>query len=281
MSQALNNPAGGGGPRRDYGATAENTTPEVSFASAGGSSGFSPTEFMTLSEDIGHNITAVHSSSKQLEKQLKLINTPREQAALREKVHSINMKTNARIQTTSQDLQRLQAVVRHGDKQQRLQLEKLTQEFQGVVEKYSSTQKRISTAMRQTLRQAQESEHESEALAREELLQQQRLEEAGLQQEHDLLVERQRQVEQIESDIIDVNQIMTKLSGLVHEQGEQLDFIENTIERTATNVEEGASELAKAARSRQSYRCKILILLVIAVIIGLVVTGIIVAKLNS
>ncbi|KAH8379171.1 hypothetical protein KR009_003383 [Drosophila setifemur] len=281
MSQALNNPAGGGGPHRDYGATAESATPEVSFATAGGSSGFSPTEFMSLSEDIGHNITAVHSSSKQLEKQLKLINTPRELPALREKVHAINTKTNVRVEIISQDLTRLQAVVRH--RQQKLQLEKLTHEFQGVVMKYSDVQRQVSDAMRQTLRQAQdaEHEHEGEETARDELLHQQRLEQAGLQQEHDLLVERQRQVEQIESDVIDVNQIMTKLSGLVHEQGAQMDFIESSIERTAGNVEEGTSELAKAARSRQSYRRKILILLLIAVIIGLVVTGVIVAKLNS
>ncbi|KAH8301196.1 hypothetical protein KR018_007123 [Drosophila ironensis] len=285
MSQALNNPAGGAGPHRDYGATADSGAPEVSFVSAGRSSGFSPTEFMSLSEDIGHNITAVHSSSKQLEKQLKLINTPREQQALREKVHAINTRTNARIQATTQDLQRLQAVVRHGDRQQKLQLEKLTHEFQGVVEKYSAQQRRIGAAMRQTLTRAQNAEHEhereAEASARHELLQQQRLEQAGLQQEHDLLVERQRQVEQIETDIIDVNDIMTQLSGLVHQQREQVDSIESTIEQTAANVEDGTSELAKAARSRQSYRRKILILLVIAVIIGLVVTGVIVAKLKS
>ncbi|XP_017136434.1 syntaxin-12 [Drosophila miranda] len=281
MSQALNNPTGGGAPHRDYGATAESITPEVSFAAPGGSSGFSPTEFMSLSEDIGHNITAVLSSTKQLEKQLKLIGTPKDLPTLRDKVHSINTKTNAKIQTITVDLQRLQGVVRHGDRQQKLQLEKLTREFHSVVEKYSNLQRRISSAMRQSYQQALGSEHEAEVSVRAELLQQQRQEQAGLQQEHDMLVERHRQVEQIESDIIDVNQIFTKLSGLVHEQGEQMDFIENSIEQTATNVEDGHSELAKAARSRQSYRRKILILLVIAVIIGLIVTGIIVAKLSS
>ncbi|XP_039486464.1 syntaxin-12 [Drosophila santomea] len=285
MSQALNNPGGGngggGGPHRDYGAMAD-STPEVSFAAAGGSSGFSPTEFMSLSEDIGHNITAIHSSTKQLEKQLKLIGTPKELPNLREKVHTINTKCNDRVQTTSQDLQRLQAVVRHGDRQQKLQLEKLTREFHGVVEKYSNLQRRISSAMRQTLQQAQEFARETaEANDRAEFLGQQRWELSRLQQEHDMLGDRQRQVEQIESDIIDVNQIMTQLSGLVHDQGQQMDFIENSIEQTAANVEDGTSELAKASRSRQSYRRKILILLVIAVIIGLIVTGVIVAKLNS
>lgn len=57
--------------------------------------------------------------------------------------------------------------------------------------------------------------------------------------------------------------------------------IETSIESAATDVELGREELAKAAGRRQSYRRKILILLAIAVIIGLIVTGIIVSKLTS
>ncbi|EDV97926.1 syntaxin-12 [Drosophila grimshawi] len=280
MSQALNNPTGGGSSHRDYGATSS-ATPEVSFAAASnsGNSGFSPTEFVSLSEDIGHNITAINSSTKQLEKQLKMIGTPKDLNALREKIHSINKKTNTRVQATSSDLQRLQAVVRHGDRQQKLQLDKLTHEFQNVVEKYSTQQKRISLATRRSY-QAAAAEQESEIGARSQLLQEQREEQAGLERQHDMLVERQRQVEQIEADIIDVNVIMNKLSNLVTEQGAVVGTIEETIEHTTVNVEEGRSELEKAAASRYSHRRKILILLVIAVIIGLVVTGIIVGKLS-
>lgn len=57
--------------------------------------------------------------------------------------------------------------------------------------------------------------------------------------------------------------------------------IENSVENAATEVELGREELAKASQYRRSYRRKILILLAIAVIIGLIVTGIIVAKLTS
>ncbi|XP_064545560.1 syntaxin-12 [Drosophila montana] len=278
MAQALNNPAGG--THRDYGATSS-ATPEVSFAAASsGNSGFSPTEFVSLSEDIGHNITSIHSSTKQLEKQLKLIGTAKDLSALREKIHSINTKSNARVQTTSQDLQRLQAVVRHGDRQQKLQLDKLTQGFQDVVEKYSMLQKRISQATRQSYQMAAEAERESVMSARTELLQLQRQDQAELEQQHSMLVERQRQVEQIEADILDVNVIMNKISTMVVEQREVVDNMETLIDRTAADVEEGRSELQKAAASRNSHRRKILILLVIAVIIGLVVTGIIVGKLS-
>ena len=60
-----------------------------------------------------------------------------------------------------------------------------------------------------------------------------------------------------------------------------IDSLENHIDHAAGNVEEGNSELIKAARSQAKYRKKVLFLLVIAVIIGLIITGIIVSQLKS
>lgn len=54
--------------------------------------------------------------------------------------HDIQTGTNQRISTTSKDLQRLTVVVRRGDKQQKLQVEKLTSDFTHVVQMYSKSQ---------------------------------------------------------------------------------------------------------------------------------------------
>ncbi|XP_011200392.1 syntaxin-12 [Bactrocera dorsalis] len=275
MSRNLNNPPAG---HRDYGATSSSTNaimPDVSF------SGFSPTEFMSLSEDIGQNISAVNSSSRQLEKILKVIGTRREQQATRNKVHNIHAEANTRIDTISRDIQRLTAVVRRGDKQQKLQLEKLTNDFRNVVEKYSSVQKRITAAMRQSIEQLGQQQDEQAEAERAEFLQQQAQITAGLQFEQDMLVDRERQLRQIEADVLDVNAIMRRVYDIVQTHGEQVENIENSVENAATDVELGREELAKASQYRRSYRRKILILLAIAVIIGLIVTGIIVAKLTS
>lgn len=48
--------------------------------------------------------------------------------------------TNAKIMTTKKDLQRLTVVVRHGDKQRKMQVERLATDFQKIVELYSSSQ---------------------------------------------------------------------------------------------------------------------------------------------
>ncbi|CAD7080324.1 unnamed protein product [Hermetia illucens] len=275
---------------RDYGATSSSTNaihsiPDVNF------SGFSPTEFMSLSENIAHNINTVKSSWQQLERAFKVIGTNRDTQSTRDKVHHIQAQTNIKIQATSKDLQRLATVVRRGDKQQKLQVEKLTSDFRTVVEKYSTSQQQIATKMKKIFLQsvhAQQQDEESasgvntmSAADREELIQRQKQLQAGLQFEQDMVLDRETRIREIEADVLDVNEIMRELSSLVHQQGQSIDTIESSIDHTCADVEAGTSELMKAAQYRQRYRRKVLILLVIAVIIGLIVTGIIVSQLKS
>lgn len=93
MSRGFSNSGNGTGFRglRDYGATSSTSGllagpsgmnaagADVTFA------GFSPTEFMSLSENIAQNITSVKTSWQHLEKILKLIGGPKDTVALRDK----------------------------------------------------------------------------------------------------------------------------------------------------------------------------------------------------
>jgi len=97
MSQSLNptgsngNGGSSGGYRRDYGSTSSsnntiinvqqyNNIPDVNFA------GFSPTEFISLSENIAHNIGVVKQSWRALDKAIPLIGTPKDDQNTRDKV---------------------------------------------------------------------------------------------------------------------------------------------------------------------------------------------------
>lgn len=91
MSRNITNDGMGSGYRglRDYGATSSTggffagtmTAPgnDVTFA------GFSPTEFMSLSESIGQNIGHIQTSRDQLEKILKILGGPKDTTATRER----------------------------------------------------------------------------------------------------------------------------------------------------------------------------------------------------
>lgn len=146
---------------------------------------------------------------------------------------------------------------------------------------------------------------------RQQQLQKQKLLRENLDFEQSMLMEREHRMRQIEEDVLDVNEIMRDLATLINQQGEQIgkfflkffpyrkifpvpgirelngktfwfqDTIEQGIDHAAGEVEAGTSELIKAAQSQAKYRRKVLILLAIAVIIGLIVTGIIVSALKS
>ena len=56
---------------------------------------------------------------------------------------------------------------------------------------------------------------------------------------HDLYV--------FQSDISDVNQIFKELGAMVHEQGEVIDSIEASVEKTEIFVSEGTGQLRQAS----------------------------------
>lgn len=93
MSRGFSNAGNGSGFRglRDYGATSSTggMLPGPSGMTAAGSdvtfAGFSPTEFMALSESIAQNIASVKTSWQHLDKILKLIGGPKDTAAARDK----------------------------------------------------------------------------------------------------------------------------------------------------------------------------------------------------
>lgn len=69
----------------------------------------------------------------------------------------------------------------------------------------------------------------------------------------DLLIKEQnKELKQIQQDLLDMNQIMESLNELVIEQGEQLDKIEETAENTDILVDDGVAELVIAEKYHKS-----------------------------
>lgn len=212
----------GGGFRSNYGATTStnsSTIPDVNFA------GFSPTEFIGLSENIAQNIQKVKSSWLELDKSLKKIGTNRDNQEIRDKIQQLQVTTNQVITITSKDLHRLTAVVRRGDKQQKLQVEKLTSDFKMVVEKYSASQQQIAVKMKSIILRKSSIQDDMNRDSMEsndfdkELVQKQ-IQARNLQFEQDMLIERENSVREIEANVLDVNQIMRELNSLINQQGE-------------------------------------------------------------
>lgn len=270
-------------PQKNYGAIGNNV-PNVGYAGLQ----FSPTELYNLSENITTNINTVIRSWKTLEQALKNIGTDRDNQGLRDKVHVTQLSCNQIVSQTAKDLQRLTVVVRKGDKQQKLQAEKLTSDFKDAVQCYSRLQKQVADKMkirlmtRQTSNTATEyNDDDQQRLIEEaERLQAQKTLQQELEFEQEMLVEREQRISQIEGDILDVNEIMRELGAMVHEQGDTINSIENNIENVHGNVELGQQELQKASEYQIKHRKKMCFLIAVAVIIGIVLTIIIVVELK-
>lgn len=291
MDQSL---AGNSNQRR-YGAT--DGVPGVAFAgglSRGGLAGgvlagdsnvsqFSPTELYNLCENITTNIYTINNGRKMVEKELRSIGTPKDTQGLRDQIHVTHVSCNDVVAQTTQELARLTEVVRRGNKQQKLQSERLREEFSEAVTNYGRAQKQISDKMKLHLPvttpgypEPDLTEDESERLlAMERKQQEQKLKQRELEFEAGLLEERTQRIQAIENDVIDVNKIMRDLSAMVQQQGEVVGSIEDGIENVHGNVELGRQELDKAAGYQSKYRRKLFCLLVTASVV-LTVLGIII-----
>ncbi|KAG7309062.1 hypothetical protein JYU34_004942 [Plutella xylostella] len=259
------------GSSRDYGATA--APPTVAFAD------FSPTELYNLSEGIADNVNSINSGLKTLEKMKNKVGGPNDSVQLREKIHDTQQSVNSVVSTAARALARLGVVVRRGDKPQKLQLERLTQAFRDALTRYSSVQKELSAKMAAHMpkqprpKMDPQAMMEQQAMADDEeatLLANQQAQARLVQFETSMLLEKEAYINKIEADVLDVNQIMQELAGMVQAQAQAVDTVESHIEATAANVESGVDELAKAEEHQRRYRRKMLILSIIGIILAII-----------
>ncbi|XP_046748442.1 syntaxin-12 [Diprion similis] len=264
---------------RGYGSTDQRSdVPDV---------GFSPTELYSLSENITTNIYTINSSWRTLDRAFKTIGTNKDSQGLRDRVHVTQLSTNQVVTQTSKDITRLTVLMRRGDKEQKLQIEKLTTDFKDAMQRYSEMQKAVAEKMKRHLLVSGNSENQSgdgnqdtETLVQVQADFEQKDVQRSLEFEQGLLLEREERIRRIEGDILDVNQIMRELGALVHQQGDSIDTIENNIENVHGNVELGAQELVKASSYQSKFRRKVCFLLILAVIAAVILAIILVTELS-
>lgn len=272
--------------RANYGAFSE--TPEVVF---GGGRPRNPSlcrsEFNQLSETISSNLFTIQGSGSNLERALKSLGTEKDNQGLRDSVHVIQMSANQIVNQTSQELVTLAATARlTGDRMSHLQVDRLKLEFEKSLQRYSALQKEVASKMKSTIlynhweeEPTSDRQNLLERVAEEKHQKLKQLKEVEFEQQ--MLIEREQRIQQIESDMIDVNQIMKELSAMVHEQGENINSIENNIDRTYTHVEEGRQELEKASSHQKAHRKWLCFLTGLAVTIAGIVSLVIYLELRS
>ncbi|KAK2518536.1 hypothetical protein Q9233_012340 [Columba guinea] len=173
-------------------------------------------------------------------------------------------------------------------RQQRLQKERLMNDFSAALNNFQAVQRRVSEKEKETVARARAgSRISADDRFREEQLvsfdsgedwnqmQSQEDDVAITEQDLELIKERETAIRQLEADILDVNQIFKDLAMMIHDQGDMIDSIEANVESAEVHVERASEQLQRAAYYQKKSRKKMCILIlglaVASLIIGLII----------
>lgn len=182
------------------------------------------------------------------------------------------------------------SLAQDGDRAKKAQVERLREEVIRVTNDFQSAQRDLAKVEKEMLKEARTSHMQRPPLGTDDVLMDmggmggdlglgpgspssghgtEASMQAQLQEQSDLqdIEERERAMEQIESDIVRVNEMFRDLGMLVHEQGEQVESIACNIETAHVEVTEGTEHLRKAVGSKRAVRRKKVILAIIVIVV--------------
>lgn len=93
-----------------------------------------------------------------------------------------------------------------------------------------------------------------------------------------LIVEREREIENIHKGVQEISELFTDMALLVTQQGETINSIQDNIEASANNTEKAVIQLNKAKKYQSKYRIRSLYCFIIMFIILLIVIIIVINK---
>ncbi|XP_053105775.1 t-SNARE domain-containing protein 1 isoform X2 [Hemicordylus capensis] len=230
-----------------------------------------PNELQELFQDTSASIFRINANVTTLERSLKSLGTPNDTPELRDGLHTTQQETNKTITTCTNAIRQLTEVIRSSSRQERLQLDRLKNQLSDAIQRYGTVQKKIAEKSKALLPKGQRSRKQSPKTPFSDLADDEKIfnggdsmwpeqtqEPALLSEitEEDLEAIRQREeaIQHIESDMLDVNQIIKDLASMVYEQGDAIDSIEANIETASSNVESANEQLAKASQHQRRAR---------------------------
>ncbi|KFQ32336.1 Syntaxin-12, partial [Merops nubicus] len=224
----------------------------------------------------------------QIKNLMSQLGTKQDSSKLQENLQQLQHSANRLAKETNEYLKELGSLPlplsASEQRQQRLQKERLMNDFSTALNNFQAVQRRVSEKEKETVARARAGSRISRKSqtffpslsSGEDWNQMQSQEEdvAITEQDLELIKERESAIRQLEADILDVNQIFKDLAMMIHDQGDMIDSIEANVESAEVHVERASEQLQRAAYYQKKSRKKICIL-----ILGLAVASIIIGLL--
>ncbi|KAM8784173.1 t-SNARE domain-containing protein 1 isoform 2-T2 [Rhynchonycteris naso] len=251
-----------------------------------------PSDLRELVQEASAGVFRINASVASLEQSLRSLGTSIDTQELRDSLHTVQQETNHTVATSTSVMKQISELLCGCSRQERLQVDRLRTQLSDAVRRYGAVQKKIAEKSRALLPTAQKGgRQQSPRAPSAELADDEKVFNGGDSmwpgQEQALLPEiteedleavqlREEAILQVESDLLDVNQIIKDLASLVSEQGDAIDSIEASLEAASSHTQAASELLAGASRhqlQRRKIKCYFLsagvtILLVIILIIA-------------
>ncbi|XP_073446526.1 t-SNARE domain-containing protein 1 isoform X2 [Dendrobates tinctorius] len=204
-----------------------------------------------------------------LERQLRSLGTASDTQELRDRLHVTQQETNNAVTSSTKSIRQLSEIVRGSTRQDRLQLDRLKSQLSEAIQRYGAVQKKIADKSKSLIGSSQKRQKQSPRSPFSDIADDENIFNGGDEQwpsrdqdvseitEEDLdqIHQKEEAIKQIESDMLDVNQIMKDLASIVYDQGQDIDSIEANIETASSHVESANRQLAKASQhQRRNFR---------------------------
>ncbi|XP_004929803.1 syntaxin-7 isoform X2 [Bombyx mori] len=234
--------------------------------------------FQRLSQTIASNIKKISQNVSSMSKMVNQLQTPQDSQELRAQLRQIQNYTQKLAKDTSSLLMELMRMPKD-NAANKLTRERLSDEYIATLNSFQATQRLVAQKTKEDVKKAKAQSinigdpfamgNSNKDLVEMTETDVRKQEQMNMQAERSLveLEERERDIRQLESDILTVNDIFKELSTMIHAQGEVVDSIESSVEYTAQNVESATQQLREAGNYKNKLRKKKVYLAIILIIV--------------
>ncbi|KAJ2886395.1 hypothetical protein H4R27_000686 [Coemansia aciculifera] len=239
-------------------------------------------------QEVSRKVFQINAGVANIRQLVGQLGTSRDTARLRQDIHNKMEATRELVKTTSTELKALSEFQRPGraagksnQRARRLEQQKLTGDFQKVLEQFQNIQRVSAEVTREFVDRAKHAVHhqdeyhdddyssESRPLLQQQQQQQQQRRvmelsvlDNDVEYNEALINERESEINDIEQGIVELNEIFRDLGTIVTEQQSLLDNIETNVQSVTIHVRGAAEQLGSASEyQRRSNKTKFCLLL--------------------
>ncbi|KAJ2403677.1 hypothetical protein H4218_005612 [Coemansia sp. IMI 209128] len=245
-------------------------------------------EYRRTVQQVSRKVFQINASVANIRQLVAQLGTSRDTQRLRQDIHNKMEATRDLVKTTSTELKALSEYQHSNTGQQRrarrLEQQKLSGDFQKVLEQFQNIQRISAEVSREFVDRAKHALHpqdddDDDGESRPLLQQSRQVLELGVldndvEYNEALINERELEINDIEQGIVELNEIFRDLGTIVTEQQSLLDNIETNVQSVTVNVRGASEQLSSASeyqrRSNKTKFCLILFIIIFVLVILLI-----------